>query len=116
MIMRQWRGRVPAAKADDYLTFLHRSGFKDYGDTTGNLGVFAFQKTTGAVTEFVLITLWESVDAIKRFAGEDYEKAHYYPEDKDFLLEFEPFVSHYEVAYSSLKGLNRQGDAAPVIV
>jgi len=35
--------------------------------------------------------------AIRRFAGEDYEKAHYYPEDRDFLVELEPFVDHYEV-------------------
>jgi hypothetical protein len=41
--------------------------------------------------------LWESFDAIRRFAGEDYEKAHYYPEDRDFLLELEPFVEHYDV-------------------
>lgn len=101
--MRQWKGRVPAAKAADYLEFLKTSGFKDYGETPGNLAVYAFQRTENGVTEIVLVTLWESVEAIKRFAGEDYEKAHYYPEDKDFLLEFEPFVDHYDVAYTSLK-------------
>jgi len=41
--------------------------------------------------------LWESIAAIKQFAGDDYEKARYYPEDKDFLLELEPAVSHYEI-------------------
>lgn len=96
-IMRQWRGRVPAEKAADYQNFLHRSGFRDYAATPGNLGVYGLQRTADGVTEFLLITLWESVAAIKRFAGEDFEKAHYYPEDKDFLLEFEPLVSHYEV-------------------
>jgi hypothetical protein len=50
--------------------------------------------------EFLLLTLWESVAAIKRFAGEEYEKARYYPEDKDFLIEMEPFVMHYEVVQS----------------
>jgi hypothetical protein len=41
--------------------------------------------------------LWESIAAIKLFAGDDHEKAKYYPEDKDFLLEMEPTVSHYEI-------------------
>ena len=41
--------------------------------------------------------LWDSFEAIRRFAGEDYEKAHYYPEDREFLIELEPFVDHYEV-------------------
>ena len=47
--------------------------------------------------EFTFISLWDSFEAIRRFAGEDYEKAHYYPEDRDFLIELEPFVDHYEV-------------------
>lgn len=46
---------------------------------------------------YLLLTLWDSVDAIRRFAGDEYEKARYYPEDKNFLLELEPFVTHYEV-------------------
>jgi heme-degrading monooxygenase HmoA len=46
---------------------------------------------------FLTLSLWESLDAIKKFAGEDYEKARYYPEDKDFLLDFEPTVQHYEL-------------------
>jgi heme-degrading monooxygenase HmoA len=44
-----------------------------------------------------LLTLWESEDAIKRFAGSNMEKAKYYPEDEQYLLELEPNVTHYEV-------------------
>lgn len=47
--------------------------------------------------EFVLISLWESYEAIKAFAGADYEKAVYYPEDRKFLFQMEPHVAHYEV-------------------
>jgi hypothetical protein len=43
------------------------------------------------------VSLWESVDAIRKFAGPDIERAVYYPEDKEFLLELEPNVTHYEV-------------------
>jgi hypothetical protein len=47
-----------------------------------------------------LISLWDSWDAIKKFAGPDYEKAVYYPEDRKFLLELEAHVTHYEVLVS----------------
>ena len=49
------------------------------------------------MTHFVLTTLWDSVDAIRSFAGDDYERARYYPEDDAYLLEREPLVTHYEV-------------------
>jgi heme-degrading monooxygenase HmoA len=53
--------------------------------------------------EFLLITLWDSWNAIKAFAGEDYEKAVYYPEDEKFLMQLDPHVLHYEVLEDSLQ-------------
>ena len=50
-----------------------------------------------------MISYWESADAIRRFTGEDYEKAKYHDEDRDSLLEFEPNVEHYYVVWSSRK-------------
>lgn len=97
MISRTWNGRVPTAMADDYVKYLDRTGFADYRSTPGNLGVLALRWEEGEVTHFSLTTLWESIEAIKRFAGEDYERARYYPEDDAFLLEKEPFVTHAEV-------------------
>jgi heme-degrading monooxygenase HmoA len=97
MIARAWHGRVPAAKADAYYAYLLRTGLTDYAATPGNRGVYVFRRIEGDVAHFLLTTLWESVEAIKRFAGEEYERARYYPEDDDFLLEREPFVTHYEV-------------------
>jgi len=43
------------------------------------------------------VTMWESMDAVRAFAGDDPERAVYYPEDDEYLLEREPTVSHYEV-------------------
>ena len=43
------------------------------------------------------LTFWESLSVIQNFAGDDVARAKYYPEDKDFLMEFEPTVVHYEV-------------------
>jgi heme-degrading monooxygenase HmoA len=102
MIARIWRGRTPAEKADAYLGFLERTGFSEYRATEGNRGVLALRRMEGDVAEFTLITLWESMDAIRRFAGDDPEQAKYYPDDPQFLLEMPPRVEHYEVAWSDL--------------
>lgn len=97
MIARVWRGRTPAEKADAYAAFLERTGLTDYRATPGNRGVLALRRIQGGVAEFELISFWESFEAIRRFAGADEEKAFYYPEDDEFLLEKEPRVAHYEV-------------------
>jgi heme-degrading monooxygenase HmoA len=59
------------------------------------------RRTSNGVTEYLLTTLWDSIDAIKAFAGEDYERARYYGEDDAFLLEREELVTHYEVLADS---------------
>ncbi len=112
MIARTWHGRVPAAKADEYHAFLVRTGLADYATTAGNRGVLALRRTEGDETHFVLTTLWESVEAIKRFAGEDYERARYYPEDAQYLLEQEPFVLHYEVLPTSTSNFREDIEVA----
>jgi heme-degrading monooxygenase HmoA len=119
MIARIWHGRVPAAKQDAYDALLRRTGLQDYRATPGNQGVLVLRRTEGDVTHFLLITFWDSVEAIRRFAGEDYTRARYYPEDDNFLLEQEPFVNHYEMwatnftAPSSASEIERQADASP---
>lgn len=97
MIARIWHGITPAEKADEYAAFLNRSGVPDYQRTPGNQGVYVLRRIEGDKAHFTLVSLWESEEAIARFAGEPIEKAYYYPEDKDFLLEFEATVQHYEV-------------------
>src|SRR3990172_12280021 len=98
MIARTWHGATPASKAYGYVEFLEKSGVKDYRATKGNRGVLVLRKVSGDRADFLLVSLWDDLDAVRRFAGPDVEKAFYYPEDKDFLLEFEPTVIHYEVA------------------
>jgi hypothetical protein len=44
-----------------------------------------------------MLTFWDDVEGIKRFAGETYQAARYYDFDDDFLVEKEPFVLHFEV-------------------
>jgi heme-degrading monooxygenase HmoA len=99
MIARTWHGRVPTVKADAYFAYLQRTGLADYAQTAGNRGVQVLRRTDGDVTHYLLTTLWDSMDAIRRFAGDDPERARYYPEDDDYLLEREPCVVHHEVLH-----------------
>jgi heme-degrading monooxygenase HmoA len=97
VIARTWHGRVPVGKADAYYEYLLRTGLADYRATPGNRGVLVQRRIEGDVAHFLLTTLWDSLDAIKQFAGEDHAVARYYPEDDDYLLEREPYVTHAEV-------------------
>ena len=97
MIMRIWHGATPAEKADEYLDYLEATGLKEYRATPGNLGVQIVRRISAGRADFLTISLWESLDAIRGFAGDDIEKAVYYPEDDAYLLEREPTVAHYEV-------------------
>jgi heme-degrading monooxygenase HmoA len=97
MIVRMWHGRVPTQKADAYRKFLNERAIPDYHSVDGNLSVHILERAEGEVTHFITLTFWRDLEAIRAFAGEPVEKAKYYPEDKDFLLEFEPEVVHYQV-------------------
>jgi heme-degrading monooxygenase HmoA len=97
MIARLWHGMTPASRADEYLEYLNTTGVPDYQQTPGNRGVYVLRRTEGEIAHFLLMSLWESYDAIRQFTGDDVDVARYYPADKEFLLEFEPRVMHYEV-------------------
>jgi heme-degrading monooxygenase HmoA len=92
-----WHGRVPTAKADAYRAFLHARAVPDYKSIAGNISVDILERREESVTHFMTLTFWRDWADIRAFAGENVEKAKYYPEDGDFLLEFEPTVVHYEV-------------------
>jgi heme-degrading monooxygenase HmoA len=97
MIARTWHGVTAASRADEYLDFLIKRAIPDYQSIAGNRGVTILHRIQDAEAHFLILTLWESRAAIEAFAGVDTEKAKYYDEDRDFLLEFEPIVTHYEV-------------------
>jgi heme-degrading monooxygenase HmoA len=97
MIARIWRGAVRPEDADEYGGYIARTGLAGYAATPGNQGAWMLRRDTGGLTEFVTFTLWESLDAVKGFAGEDYETARYYPEDDRYLVERDETCAHYEV-------------------
>lgn len=97
MIARLWHGITLAEKARDYLEFLQLRALPDYRSMPGNLSVEILHRDAGYLTHFLIVTHWQSLQAIEAFAGEDIARAKYYPEDRDFLLEFEPQVQHYQL-------------------
>jgi heme-degrading monooxygenase HmoA len=97
MIARIWRGAVLSEDSDAYADYMQDTGVAGYARTPGNRGVWMLRRDLGDRTEFVMFTLWDSIEAIKAFAGEDYETAVFYPEDDRFLVERELKSAHYEL-------------------
>lgn len=97
MIARIWRGAVAQADRDEYADYIDRTGVAGYTSTPGNRGVWMLRRDVDGKTEFLMFTLWDSVEAVEGFAGEHPEVAVFYPEDDRFLVERDEFVSHYEV-------------------
>ncbi len=98
-IMRLWHGRVPVEKANEYEKFLIERAVPDYSSVDGLLKIYFTRKDEGNIAHFLLVTIWDSIESIKKFAGENPEIAKYYPEDEDFLLEKEKYVQHYRIFY-----------------
>jgi heme-degrading monooxygenase HmoA len=97
MIARIWRGAVRAADADAYAQYMQVTGIPGYRDIPGNRGVWMLRRDRGATSEFVMFTMWDSMEAIKAFAGDDPDVAVFYPEDDRFLVERDETVAHYVV-------------------
>lgn len=114
MIARIWRGITLAEKADAYVDYLNETGLKDYAKTPGNQGVTLLRRMQGEHCEFVLISVWDSMAAVRAFAGENPERSVYYPEDEQYLLEMEPLVRHYEIAARLRPGDIDPKEVAPI--
>jgi heme-degrading monooxygenase HmoA len=97
MIARVWSGATHADDADAYLDYLHRTGLAEYSNTPGHRRTITMRRIAGDRAEFLLVTLWDSLDAVRAFAGDDLERAVFYPEDDRFLVARDDRVSHYDV-------------------
>lgn len=98
MIARVWRGWTRADDADRYVEYLQQTGVAAFRSTPGNEGSHLLRRTEGDRTEFIVLSFWDSVEAVKRFAGDDIERAVFYPEDERFLVARDEHVTHYEIA------------------
>jgi heme-degrading monooxygenase HmoA len=99
MIARVWHGRVPIDKADSYAEYLAHSelGVRAYQAVQGNRGVSLLRRVEGQDVHFLLISFWESAEAIREYTGPEIERAQYFAYDLECLVEPEPHVVHYDV-------------------
>jgi heme-degrading monooxygenase HmoA len=96
MIARTWRGVVRRDDAEAYAKYIRDTGFAEYAETPGNRGAWMLRRDEGEQTEFITLSMWESEDAIRAFAGNDIEAAVLYPEDERYLIG-ESTVTHHDV-------------------
>ena len=96
MIARIWQGVVQTGDADVYADYIRETGFTEYAQTSGNRGAWLLRRDQGEQTQFITLSLWDSVDAVRAFAGDDIEAAVLYPEDARYLVG-QSTVTHYQV-------------------
>ncbi len=101
IIIRLWHGRTAKEDFETYSQFMRERAAPDYASVEGNLACYFLRQVDDEVAHFLLVTLWDSMDAVKAFAGPDPTIAKYYPEDNSFLLEKEPTSQLYEVFHQS---------------
>jgi heme-degrading monooxygenase HmoA len=98
MIFRKWTGRIRTADREAYVAYIVGTGLTDYAQTPGNRGYQMITRDCGdGTTEVSTLSWWESMEAIRGFAGPQPELARYYPEDDRFLVERPLNVEHHVV-------------------
>jgi len=102
MIARMWRGFAFPEKADDYVKHLQASVLPELRQIEGFQGVTLMRRDSPQGVEFMVLTLWESLDAIRKFAGEDAEVAVVAPAAQGLFREYDPTVRHFEVVLDTL--------------
>jgi heme-degrading monooxygenase HmoA len=97
VVARTWRGWTRREDADDYVAYIEDTGMRQYRETPGNRGAWILRRDEGERTEFTTLSFWDSLESIRGFAGDDLERAVYYPEDDRFLVEREDTVKHWTI-------------------
>ena len=99
MIVRLWRGQAPHATADAYFCHVTETVFPSLKALSGHRGAWLLRRKVDGHTEFLALTLWDSLEAIQAFAGNDIGTAIVEPEARAVLSDFDEFARHYEVAF-----------------
>ena len=97
MIIREWRGRTEVARADAYVRHFRNVVVPELHRVPGFLGAYLTRHTLGDVVEYVVMTRWESMNAIRAFAGPIPERAVVEPGAVAALGSYDSTVRHYEV-------------------
>jgi hypothetical protein len=102
MIARHWRGWVKPENVDAYERLLKGKVLPGLKNLDGYRGGYIFRKDGADEIEFVVVNFFESLEAVKRFAGPNYTVPVFEPEAKALLARIEPFATHYEVRGSTM--------------
>lgn len=95
-VVRIWRGVIRTAARDEYVEYVERTGIEEYRSTPGNRDAWTLtRELPDGLTEILTVSRWDSLESIRRFAGDEIERAVYYPEDDRFLVERDDTVRHY---------------------
>ena len=97
MIVRQWRGLARADTASAYLHHLRAETLPRLQAIDGHRGAYVLGREAAGEVEFVVLTLWDSLESVRGFAGDDYEAAVVPPEARRVLTSFDERVLHYEL-------------------
>jgi len=97
MLARTWKGATRLEDAERYLDYLRKTGLAEYARIPGHRRTLTLRRADGDRAEFLIVSLWNSMEAVRRFAGDDPERAVFYPEDERFLVARDEHVTHYEV-------------------
>ena len=97
MIARLWHGWATGENADRYETLLRAEVLPGIRRIDGYVGAYVLRRENGEQVEFVTVTLWESLDAVRAFAGPDYEAAVVPPAARALLTRFDERSVHFEV-------------------
>jgi len=97
VIARVWRGATRAEDADAYAAYIEETGTSSARKLAGARGSLVLRRVTGDRAEFQTIILFDSLDDIRAFAGDDIGKAVFFPEDDRYLVERDLEVTHHEV-------------------
>ena len=100
MIVRLWRGQAPASTASAYQQHAIQTVFPSLAQLDGHRGAWLLRREIEGQTEFIAMTLWDSIDSIRAFAGDDISTAIVEPEGRAALSSFDDFATHYEVAFN----------------
>jgi antibiotic biosynthesis monooxygenase (ABM) superfamily enzyme len=96
MIARVWRGATLGEDADAYAAYIEESAMKPARKLPGSRGTIVLRRLRAGYAEFETILLFDSIDDVKAFAGDDLDQAVFFPEDDRYLVERDLEVSHFE--------------------
>jgi heme-degrading monooxygenase HmoA len=97
MISRQWRGIAKSSEADRYVSHLRTETFPQLSRIPGFIGASILRRPVAAGVEFRIVTTWDSMEAISKFAGERPETAVVPERVQAMMTTYDRTVDHYEV-------------------